>query len=122
MSLLAKGKQWEHRAETWLAQRGLVSLARNFNCRLGELDLVMRDGDTTVFVEVRYRGPGSRATALETVTRQKQLRVCRAAGIFLGQNPHLASGACRFDVVAFEPGATGNRVRWVRNAFDATLA
>lgn len=112
------GAQWERRAEQWLHGQGLRTLRRNFLCRVGEVDLVMNDAGVTVFVEVRFRGPGSHVSAAQSVSPRKQLRLARAAGMFLRQHPALAAGACRFDVVAFEQE---QQPRWIRNAFESPV-
>jgi putative endonuclease len=96
-------------------------MQRNFVCRLGEIDLVMAHGEVTVFVEVRYRGQGSLGKAVESVTRTKQLKLSRAAGIFLSRNPALAVGPCRFDVISIDADTPEPRLEWIRNAFDSLL-
>jgi len=105
-------------AERHLRAHGLSTLARNFHCRLGEIDLIMRDGETIVFVEVRYRKNNHFGSAIESVTHNKQLKICRAAGIFLSRRPGLASLPCRFDVIGIsgEPGNTS--LEWIRAAFE----
>lgn len=110
------GTLWEQQAERFLHRQGLRTLQRNFNCRCGEIDLVMREAQVTVFVEVRFRRPGSLVSAVESVGRQKQLRLARAAALYLRQHPRLAAGPCRFDVVAFEPD---DDPVWIRNAFES---
>ena len=75
---LVRGETGEALAAAWLIRHGLRSLARNFRCRLGEIDLVMRDGDTLVFVEVRCRRDCGYGSALESVTAGKQRRLLRA--------------------------------------------
>lgn len=122
MTRRRQGQAWERQAEAWLGRRGLSSLGRNFHCRLGELDLVMADQDTVVFVEVKYRGPGSRVSGIEAVTPHKQLRLSRAAGMFLNRHPTLAHRPCRFDVVAIDGGDCKPRFRWIRNAFESALS
>lgn len=116
------GRYWEGRAEAYLRRAGLKPLARNFRCRSGEIDLIMSHGDTTVFVEVRYRGPGSRASGLESVTASKQSRIARAAGRFLTRHPRLAAGPCRFDVVAVDRSGRETELAWVRNAFESPMS
>lgn len=91
-------------------------MAANVRYKVGEIDLVMRDSGTLVFVEVRSRGSSSFGGAAGSVDHRKQLRLCRAANRYLlerfGQQRW---PACRFDVVAFEAG----RANWIRGAFDA---
>lgn len=114
------GAEWEQRAERYLNGKGLDTLERNFHCRLGELDLVMRDGDATVFVEVRYRRDNTHGGGLCSITHRKRLKIIRAAGIFLSRRPRLAQGPCRFDVVAIDGAPATPRIEWVRAAFDTT--
>lgn len=113
------GSDWEALAERHLRRHGLRTVARNFHCRLGEIDLVMRDGDTTVFVEVRYRRDERFGRAVETVTAGKRLKIQRAAGIFLCRRPALASAPCRFDVVGITGRGAAPRIEWLRHAFEA---
>jgi len=108
----AAGNHGEERAATYLASRGLAILARNFRTRLGEIDLVARDGDVLVFVEVRLRSSGSFGGALESITPHKQRRIQAAANQFLQRVR--GSPRCRFDVVLIE----GGEVRWLRAAFE----
>ena len=94
------GKDAETRAEAMLKHRGLRLLARNYRCRGGELDLVMRDREHLVFVEVRYRSHGGYGGAASSLCNNKQRRVLRAAQHNLLANNR--SGPYRFDVVAFD--------------------
>jgi putative endonuclease len=87
-------------------------VARNFRTRLGEIDLVARDGDTLVFVEVRMRSGASFGGALESITPRKQRRIAAAARQFLGR--FRRAPRCRFDVVALD----GAGIRWLRAAFE----
>ena len=112
------GAGWERLAERYLAHRGLSTLARNFHCRLGEIDLVMFDGETLVFVEVRYRRNAVHGSAAESVGVRKRLKIQRAAGIFLNRRPALAERSCRFDVVGISGSRTAPRVEWLRGAFE----
>ena len=79
----------------------------------------MRDGETTVFVEVRYRRDERFGRAVETVTPGKRLKIRRAAGIFLSRRPALATAPCRFDVVGIAGRAGAPHIEWLRHAFDA---
>jgi putative endonuclease len=91
-------------------------VAANVRYKVGEIDLVMRDADTLVFVEVRSRGSSGFGGAAASIDHRKQLRLSRAANRYLlerfGQQRW---PACRFDVVAYEAG----RANWIRGAFDA---
>jgi putative endonuclease len=112
------GTAHEQAAATHLRTHGLTIVARNFACRFGEIDLVCRDGDTTVFVEVRYRSHAEFGGAVGSVDEHKQRRIVRAARWYLAQNPAAARSPCRFDVVAVT-GAPPHGVAWLRDAFTA---
>lgn len=107
-----QGQLGEDRAVEHLLAHGYSVLERNFRCRLGEIDIIARDGDALVFVEVRTRADGRRGTALETITPAKQRRIARVAELYLTTR-RLHATACRFDVV----GITGEDVELVRDAF-----
>lgn len=114
----ALGREAESLACRHLEHAGLALLARNYRCRLGELDLVMRQGETIVFVEVRYRGPSALVDAAASVDRHKQARLLAAAQHYLQQYPRLAAKPCRFDVIAIATTAGQMRVEWITNAFE----
>lgn len=118
----AAGSHYEEFARAHLEGVGLRLLARNFTCRLGELDLVMQEGDVLVFVEVRYRRNPARdgfGGGVESVGAAKRMRLVRAAGMYLAAHPRLANRPCRFDVVAVSGAAGAEALDWRRNAFDA---
>ena len=110
------GKDAELHALNYLQQQGLRLLAQNWLCKRGELDLVMLDGDTVVFVEVRYRKHAAWGGALESVDARKRQRLILAAELFLQRESRWGKQPCRFDVVAIGPGDTG--LNWLRNAFE----
>lgn len=108
------GQHFELVAANWLQARGLQLIERNYHCRGGELDLIMRQGDTLVFVEVRYRADNDHGGAAASVTPAKQRKLMLAARHYLTHHGiNEASQACRFDVLAFE----GNQPDWIQNAF-----
>ena len=115
----AAGAAWEQTARVHLEAAGLRLLAANRSYRIGELDLVMRDGETVVFVEVRYRRGRDFGGSAPSVDASKQRKLVLAAQCFLAEHPELARSPCRFDVVAVDGAADGPRVEWIRNAFDA---
>ncbi len=110
---MLRGQEAEERAKRYLEAQGLELLARNWRCRLGEIDLIFRDRDTLVFVEVRSRQRGDFGGAAESLTARKLKRLQRAAALYLARNRH--PGAARFDVVLID----GDRLTWLRGAFDA---
>jgi len=113
------GQKWERMAEAFLQKRGLKTLERNFNCRVGEIDLVMSDGATLVFMEVRYRASDSHGSGAESVSITKQGRLVRAAQRFLQMKPQHPATVCRFDVVSIGRYQGQTRIDWIQNAFDA---
>ena len=113
------GRSAEDFAQEYLLQQGLRLIDRNWRCRSGELDLVMLDGDTVVFVEVRYRRHRAWGGALESVDSRKQQKLIRAAQLFLQQESRLAKHPCRFDVVALDRPGKEQEPNWIRNAFDS---
>jgi putative endonuclease len=115
------GDAYESRAALWLQDRGLQILARNYRAKTGEIDIVARDNNTLVFLEVRARNNRYFASAAASVDRRKQLRILRTAQLFLQRHAGLANMPCRFDVIAFEPrqSASGPEIHWIRSAFTA---
>jgi len=114
-----RGSHWEQVAESFLNGRGITTLARNYQVRCGEIDLVMRDGNTLVFTEVRYRGNDGHGSGAESVTLAKQRRVISAAHRFLQSHPSERARPCRFDVVSIGTREGRTLLNWIRNAFDA---
>lgn len=100
-----------------LQKQGLVRLDSNFSCRLGEIDLLMRDGDTLVVTEVRYRASGVE-DALYSIGFQKRQRLRRATLKFLQDNPALAEWPLRFDVVAIGGSLNEPQITWIADAFQ----
>ncbi len=121
MNARVSGAIFEEHALAHLQRAGLRLLARNFNTRFGELDLVMRDADTLVFVEVRYRRHGAFGSGAASVGASKRERLMKAAQLFLQAHPKLAALPCRFDVLAFDGEPTAPRCDWHRAAFDFDL-
>ena len=115
----AAGARFEESACEALRQAGLVLLARNFHTRHGELDLVMQQGDTIVFVEVRHRVRAQHGDAASSVTATKQAKLISAARLWLSAHPRHARCPCRFDVVCYDGPADDARMSWLRNAFEA---
>ena len=113
------GAAVEAAAARYLAAQGLALLDANVHYRDGELDLVMRDDATLVFVEVRYRARHEFGGAAASVTPAKQQRLIRAATRYLAAHPRLAMLPCRFDVIGAEGDPEAPRLTWLRAAFGA---
>ncbi|MFV8818269.1 YraN family protein [Haliea sp. E17] len=118
---MSSGDYYEVRAAQWLQARGLHILARNFRCRCGEIDLIARDRQHLVFVEVRARSNPRFVSAAASVDQRKQRRLLRSAQLFLQQHPQLARMPCRFDVIAFDPrqSVPDAQPHWIRAAFTS---
>jgi putative endonuclease len=111
------GRQQEQLARRFLEQQGLRHVAHNVRSRLGEVDLVMRDAHTLIFVEVRFRRSERFGGAVASVDRRKQERLIAAAAYYLQRHP--IDLPCRFDVVAI---GAGDRVQWIQNAFEGAFS
>lgn len=114
-----RGPEAELQAQRYLEQQGLATLDKNYRGRRGEIDLVMREGDTPVFVEVRYRKNPSFGSAAESVDMRKQQKIIATANQYLHHNYRTDPPACRFDVLAISGKAQEN-IDWIRDAFQLT--
>jgi len=111
----AKGAAAEQMAADYLSRHGLAVLERNFRVRGGEIDLVCRDGATTVFVEVRLRSRGDFGGAAASITAAKQARLILAARHWLQRR---GEAPCRFDCILLD-GLGAANIEWLRDAFSA---
>ena len=116
-SRVAQGTAAETLALHYLEAQGLTLETRNFRCRGGELDLIMRDGEHLVFVEVRSRRYARYGDPAESVTRTKQQRLLRAATVYLQRQS--SDRPCRFDVVAILHPDDAPHIEWIRDAFQS---
>ncbi|MBV2123211.1 MAG: YraN family protein [Candidatus Thiodiazotropha sp. (ex Ctena orbiculata)] len=113
---LQQGEAAEQQAVDYLSRRGLKLVTRNFRCKVGEIDLIMREKRTLVFVEVRYRQSDDYGSALESITPSKQRKLLAAANLYLQKNQ--IDQACRFDVVAIN-GSANKRTTWIKDAIQS---
>ncbi len=111
------GKKHEAIAEQFLIRQGLTLKERNYHCRRGEIDLIMNEADTLVFVEVRYRKHSAYGSASESVDLRKQQKLIKAAQYYLLKQYRHNEPPCRFDVVAIEGNNPKNPLEWLPNAF-----
>jgi putative endonuclease len=110
--VIKRGQQAEDAAFNYLRERGLTEIERNYRCRFGEIDLIMRDVETVVFVEVRQRSSNRFGGALNSIDARKKKKLLTTARHYMA-----AKGAfsdCRFDAVLLNGD---NRVEWIRDAF-----
>lgn len=109
-----QGAYYEQLACRYLEQQGLHLVCANFSCRQGEIDLIMQDRDTLVFVEVRYRASLDFGGALASVTPAKLKKIRHTARYYLQQHGiNEAHQSCRFDMIVFEH----DQCDWMKNAF-----
>ena len=110
----SRGTAGEDLAARFLEYKGLTILTRNFSCRYGEIDLVARDGEDTVFVEVKLRRNADYGYAAEAVTPSKRAKLRRTALFWLQRFGEVPA---RFDVLEIYDEYTPVRIHWIRNAF-----
>lgn len=115
---LRKGRAAEDWVLAHLERQGMRLLERNYRSRFGEIDLIMQEEATVVFVEVRYRRSATHGQAIETVDGRKQARLRATANCFLTATRW--RGPVRFDVVGVAPsaGSAGLAIQWIRNAIQ----
>ncbi|WP_017443755.1 YraN family protein [Gayadomonas joobiniege] len=112
----AKGEIFEQRAAQFLVAQGGQIVTRNFNCRMGEIDIICFLEPTLVFVEVRFRGQNRYGGAAATISPQKQNKIKRSAMFYLQSNGYnVAHTRFRFDVIAFDSNI--EQLNWIKNAF-----
>jgi len=112
---LLLGMRAERLALRYLKQQGLKLIVKNFRCKYGEIDLVMQDQDTLVFVEVRFRKKSDYGTGLESVDSHKQQRIFHTSRYFLQKNFSAKYFNIRFDMIAVD--ATF-KINWIKSAFE----
>lgn len=115
MGTLEIGQQAEKQACVFLEEKGLKLLARNYHCVFGEIDLIMRDQDDVVFVEVRKRTNTDYGDAIESITLIKQRKLIKTATHYLQKLQWLDKVPCRFDII----GISLNQIEWIKDAFTA---
>jgi putative endonuclease len=108
-----RGVEAEAMAAAFLERQGLTILARNYRCRLGEIDLIARDLEATVFVEVRSRASSSFGGAAASITAAKRQRLLKAARHYISRQRTVPQ--CRFDALLIEGDPP--RIEWLRDAF-----
>ncbi|CEK12227.1 YraN family protein [Legionella hackeliae] len=115
MSTRQQGLAIERQAQTYLVAQGLKWIRSNYQCRLGEIDLIMQDGIYLVFVEVRARTSAAFGGAAASVTYRKRQKIIKAASYYLMVNNLTDKQPSRFDVLSFEGEI--RQVNWIKNAF-----
>lgn len=108
------GTQKEEAAARFLMEAGIDIIHTNFRCRIGEIDIIGKDGSTYVFVEVKYRNSSNKGYAAEAVNYSKQKKICRVSDYFRMINSLNEYTPCRFDVIAID----NDNINWIKNAFE----
>lgn len=104
----------EQLAATFLTQHGLKLVTQNYHCRFGEIDLIMKEGEVLVFIEVRLRTNRQFGLAAESISPRKQQKIIQTAQHFLMQH---GEHACRFDAILMDK-ADQQHIEWIRHAFE----
>jgi putative endonuclease len=110
------GNKVEKLVCAYLQTEGLTLITENFFTPFGELDLIMQDGKTLAFIEVRYRKSSLFGNGAESVTRSKQRKIIRSALCYLQKHP--TRQGCRFDVVTVQPADHEVDIDWIKGAFQ----
>ncbi len=110
----AAGAEYERKAAQYLQSLGYQVIAKNFRCRLGEIDMIAKDKEYLVFIEVKYRANTHLGHPLEAVHVRKQRTICKAAAFYTQRYGISDQQPCRFDVLGYVDGT------WtlIKNAFD----
>lgn len=114
---LALGLALEQQAKQYLVKLGMRFVTANYRCRWGEVDLIMREGDYLVFVEVRARRSSTYGGAIESITLSKQNKILKTALHYMTVNSILEKYPCRFDVICFQ--GDHSNFELIRNAFTS---
>lgn len=112
------GNLFEDLAKKHLTQQGLLLVESQYECRLGEIDLIMTEGEVLVFVEVRYRKSDHYGCAAATVDKRKQQKIIKTAKYFLQAHKAYLCFDCRFDVIAVSESHDEPSINWIKNAFS----
>ena len=112
------GETAELLAANYLVQQGLIVQDKNVHSRVGEIDIIMKQGDTFVFVEVKYRSSANFGGAISTISMKKQQKIRKTAAFYLqqcGLNEY--NTPCRFDVVTLQGNINNPEITWLKTPF-----
>lgn len=113
MNKKAIGSKWEAAAREYIKMCGYKILCCNYQCSIGEIDIIAQEQKTMVFIEVKFRSSGRYGTAIEAVNNRKQQKIRQVAAYFLITTYHTESIPCRFDVLGFD----NENITYIKNAF-----
>jgi putative endonuclease len=126
MQTKAIGTIAEEAAKDFLCRNQLNFIEKNYHCRQGEIDLIMKEGKLLVFIEVRYRKSKQYGTGIDSITKEKQRRIITAARHYLHRHNLTETVSCRFDIIGVEPAQKNHKnnatnepfyFRWLKHAF-----
>lgn len=112
------GKTAEAFAQSYLIQQGLQLLAQNYQCRKGEIDLIMQEQDCIIFIEVRYRRNTAFGNSSESISLAKRHKIIATARYYLQQYQLYEKVPCRFDVIAIVEQNNEMQIEWIKHAFE----
>ena len=112
------GDKAENYALKYLKNQGLKLITKNYLTKLGEIDIIMLDKKTLVFIEVRYRKNSLFGNALESIDFKKQQKIIKAAQLFLDEFNQYDEFSCRFDVIAIDKSLKYENISWIQDAFE----
>lgn len=112
------GRWAEETAYHYLIQHGLTLIQRNYRYRGGEIDLVMQDERTLIFIEVRYRASNRFGSSAESIDNRKQQRIYQTAEHYIQNHHNCEQWACRFDAVLISGRPPHSTIEWIQNAFQ----
>lgn len=110
---LLQGERSEQLACSYLLKQGLQLIEKNFHCKYGEIDLIMKDAETLVIIEVRFRKSNKYGGALESISQKKQSRIIASTQYYLSSNN--INSLIRFDVITM---SSDTDINWIKNAFQ----
>ncbi len=113
----AVGSQYEQQVGSYLEEKGYEIICYNYRCKLGEIDIVAKQGDILVFIEVKYRKNPSRGNPLEAVTAKKQHIISKCANYYIMCH-YKYDIPCRFDVIGVMGIAEQKEITHIENAFE----
>jgi len=114
----AFGESIEKCAVEYLSKKKLKLVTKNYLCKMGEIDIIARDGQDLVFIEVRYRKSELYGGSAASVDKKKQRRVILAADHYLQKHKLTNKIACRFDVIAITGNLDKLDINWIKAAFS----
>ncbi|MBT4837447.1 MAG: YraN family protein [Methylococcales bacterium] len=113
------GQHYEQEACQFLKNKGFKLITQNFQCKSGEIDLIMEDSEMLVFVEVRYRKTQNYGGGTHSISASKQKKIIQTALLYLQQHNKYEEQACRFDVISICQQNNQSDITWIPSAFTA---